>query len=402
MPKSVWLLVIGTFINITGSSLIWPLNTIYMHDHLGQSLSVAGFVLMMNAGATVLGNLVGGYLFDRLGGYKTIMLGISATVISLIGITIWHGWPHYIYFLILMGFGSGIVIPVMFALVGSVWPEGGRKGFNAIYLSQNLGVAVGPALAGPIADISFDYLFLSNLALYIIFLLLALITYRSIEPKIEKENSAQSTESQPFKANLYSLLILCSGFLLAWMAYSQWATTLSTHIQQQGIGLKQYSLLWTINGLLIITLQPIISPIVHKFEKQIKGQLIIGMVIMMLSFTIILFADSFKMFAIAMMVLTLGEIFVWPAVPTIANMLAPKGKGGTYQGIVNSIGSIGRMIGPFIGGIIVDFYNMNILIVFLCVLFIIAIIPCIIYDSPLKKRPRTYIKTHSELIRSKG
>lgn len=390
MPKSVWLLVIGTFINITGSSLIWPLNTIYMHDHLGQSLSIAGFVLMMNAGATVLGNLVGGYLFDKLGGYKSIMLGISITVISLIGITLWHGWPHYVYFLIVMGFGSGIVIPAMFALVGSVWPEGGRKGFNAIYLAQNLGVAVGPALAGPIAEVSFDYLFISNLCLYIIFFLLALITYRQMVPKIEKENSEKIVHGHPSKANFYSLLILCSAFLLAWIAYSQWSTTLSTHIQQLGIGLKEYSLLWSINGLLIITLQPIISPLVQKYEKQIKGQLVVGMLIMMFSFTLILFADSFKMFAVAMMILTLGEIFVWPAVPTIANMLAPKGKGGTYQGVVNSIGSIGRMIGPFIGGIIVDVYNMDVLIAVLCGLFIIGIIPCILYDRPLKKDSSKY------------
>jgi len=390
MPKNVWLLVIGAFINITGSSLIWPLNTIYMHDHLGQSLSVAGFVLMMNAGATVLGNLVGGYLFDKLGGYKSIMLGISITVISLIGITIWHGWPHYVYFLIVMGFGSGIVIPAMFALVGSVWPKGGRKGFNAIYLAQNLGVAVGPALAGPIAEISFDYLFISNLGLYIIFLLIALITYRHMVPKIEKGNDEKVIENNPSKASFYSLLILCSAFLLAWVAYSQWASTLSTHIQQLGIGLKEYSLLWSINGLLIITLQPLISPLVQKYEKQIKGQLVAGMLIMMGSFSIILFADNFKMFAVAMMVLTLGEIFVWPAVPTIANMLAPEGKGGTYQGIVNSIGSIGRMIGPLIGGIIVDVYNMDILIAVLCGLFIVAIIPCIVYDSPMKKKKSQY------------
>lgn len=210
--QNVWLLVIGTFINITGSSLIWPLNTIYMHDHLGQSLSVAGFVLMMNAGATVLGNLVGGYLFDKFGGYRSIMLGISITVFSLIGITIWHGWPHYVYFLIVMGFGSGIVIPAMFALVGAVWPEGGRKGFNAIYLAQNLGVAVGPALAGPIAEMSFDYLFISNLGLYILFLLLALITYRHMVPVIEKEKSETIVESHSSKANFTHCLFCVVHF----------------------------------------------------------------------------------------------------------------------------------------------------------------------------------------------
>ncbi|MFP3917965.1 MFS transporter [Lysinibacillus telephonicus] len=391
MPKKVWLLVIGTFINITGSSLLWPLNTIYMHDHLGQSLSIAGLVLMINAGGTVLGNLVGGYLFDKFGGYKSIMFGILITVASLIGITFWHGWPHYVWFLTIMGFGSGIVIPVMFALVGSVWPEGGRKGFNAIYLAQNLGVAVGPALGGPIAEKSFDYLFVSNLGLYVIFLIIAAFSYRRMVPNKENEkNREKIVNDNSSKASLYSLLILSGGFLLAWIAYSQWSTTLSTHIQQLGISLKEYSLLWTINGLLIIILQPIISPIVQKYEKQIKAQLVFGMSVMMVSFIVIIFANNFKMFAVAMMILTIGEIFVWPAVPTIASMLAPKGKDGSYQGIVNSIGAIGRMIGPLFGGMIVDFYSMNVLMLILCAMFIISIVPCLLYDSPLKKEKEQY------------
>ena len=68
MPKALWLLVLGMAINVTGSSFLWPLNTIYIHDILGKSLSVAGLVLMLNAGASVIGNLTGGYLFDKIGG----------------------------------------------------------------------------------------------------------------------------------------------------------------------------------------------------------------------------------------------------------------------------------------------------------------------------------------------
>lgn len=78
------------------------------------------------------------------------------------------------------------------------------------------------------------------------------------------------------------------------------------------------------------------------------------------------------------------------AVPTIASMLAPKGKDGSYQGIVNSIGAIGRMIGPLFGGMIVDFYSMNVLMLILCAMFIISIVPCLLYDSPLKKEKEQY------------
>ena len=169
MPKIVWLLVIGMAVNVTGSSLIWPLNTIYLHNELGKSLSLAGFVLMLNSGASVLGNLLGGTLFDKIGGYRSILIGIVISGISLLGIIFLHGWPWYAVWLVILGFGSGIVFPSIYAMAGSAWPEGGRKTFNAIYISQNLGVALGAALGGFIADLSFTYIFILNFLMYAVF-----------------------------------------------------------------------------------------------------------------------------------------------------------------------------------------------------------------------------------------
>jgi len=136
MPRSLWLLVIGMMINVTGSSFLWPLNTIYIHDHLGKSLTVAGIVLMLNAAASVVGNLLGGVLFDKIGGYKSILLGIVITLISVVALMFNHSWPVYMYLLIFIGLGSGIVFPATYALAGTVWPEGGRKAFNAIYVAK--------------------------------------------------------------------------------------------------------------------------------------------------------------------------------------------------------------------------------------------------------------------------
>ena len=34
MPKAVWILIVGTFLNSIGSAFLWPLNSIYMHDYL--------------------------------------------------------------------------------------------------------------------------------------------------------------------------------------------------------------------------------------------------------------------------------------------------------------------------------------------------------------------------------
>ncbi|WP_093536806.1 MDR family MFS transporter [Psychrobacillus psychrotolerans] len=386
MPKAVWFLIIGMFINTMGNSFLWPLHTIYMHEHLGQTLTMAGFVLMINAGTGVIGNLLGGYLFDRIGGYKSIMFGIILSMISLVLLTFWHGWPEYIWFVAILGFSGGIIFPSMYALVGSVWPEGGRKAFNAIYLSQNLGVALGPAVAGLVADHNINNIFLANLLTYVLFLVVAGVYYRKmgLAPNINA-SVLKSSKKIKQKAPFYALLIVTIGYMFTWVAYVQWTSTISTHVLDLGITLKQYSLLWTINGGLILAAQPLIKPIINKLEHKIKTQMILGIAIFMASFVVVSYAEDYTMFIVAMVILTLGEVFIWPAVPTLAGQLAPKGREGFYQGIVNSMATIGRMIGPLAGGILVDVYGIQAMFFVLTLLIGLAIIPTLLYDRPLKK-----------------
>ncbi|WP_227396567.1 MDR family MFS transporter [Jeotgalibacillus aurantiacus] len=385
MPRSLWFLVIGMMINVTGASFLWPLNTIYISGELGKSLTTAGLVLMANAGASVLGNLLGGVLFDKIGGYRSIMSGIVITLAAVAGLTVWHGWPHYVFFMVIIGFGSGIVFPSMYAMAGSVWPEGGRRAFNAIYLATNVGVATGAALGGFVASFSFEYIFIANLIMYIVFFFIALLTYKNIElqPNIQT-NVLQERGKIKSKAAFNALLILCGGYLLCWVGYVQWQSTIADYTQQINIPLEQYSLLWTVNGLLIVAGQPLIKPIVKRFEHNLKIQMTIGTVIFMFSFGITAYAGDFMGFLAAMIVLTIGEMLIWPAVPTIASRLAPKGREGFYQGIVNSTATGGRMIGPLLGGIMVDLYGMPALFMLLIVLLVFSIGLTLLYDRPLR------------------
>jgi MFS family permease len=266
MPRALWLLIIGMAVNVTGSSFLWPLNTIYIHEHLGKSLSVAGIVLMLNSAASVIGNLFGGSLFDKIGGYKSIILGICITILALMGLTIWPGWPQYIFFLTLVGFGSGIVFPAMYAMAGSVWKEGGRKAFNAIYVAQNLGVAVGAALGGLVASYSFQLIFMANAAMYLIFMMIAVFGYRSIDTRTAMQtNILQENGAVKSHTKLYALLILSVGYLLCWVGYVQWQTTIAAYTQQLNISLNQYSILWTINGALIVLGQPVVNRLIKPF-----------------------------------------------------------------------------------------------------------------------------------------
>ncbi|MCT6925052.1 MFS transporter [Metasolibacillus sp.] len=386
MPRQVWYLVIGMFLNTVGSSFLWPLNAIYIHHHLGKTLTIAGFVLMLNSLAAVVGNLLGGYLFDKIGGFKTIVIGVTLNIGALSLLMFWHDWWPYVILLTVIGFSGGVVFPAMYALIGAAWPEGGRKAFNTLFLSNNVGVAIGPALAGFIADMNFEYVFKANFFTYLIFFLLVVTTYKRFDTKsMAPKNVLAERGGKESKAGLYALLTLCLALVLCWMSYSQWSATISSYTQGLGMSLSQYSVIWTINGLLVVGFQPVIRPLVRRWEKKLKHQLALGLVLMSFSFCIVAVAEEFTMFAAAMVILTLGEVFFTPIIPTIANQLAPKGRQGFYQGIVNSATTIGRMIGPLFGGMMVDIFDMQTLMWSVVVLLLVAIIPACAWHTNNKE-----------------
>jgi len=393
VPKALWLIIIGNIISVIGGSFLWPLNTIYLNGHLGKSLSLAGVVLMLNSAASVIGNMSGGYLFDKLGGYRAIMFGASITLLSLVGLTFWHDWPHYMIFLIFIGFGSGVVNPAIYAFAGASWKEGGRRAYNAMYVGANVGVAIGTALAGFIADISMEYIFVSNLLLYSIFYIIAFFNFRKISIDNQTQGMARgvaiestSMKSKENRSRLKALLIVSLGFGLCWVAYVQWQTTIATYTQDINISLKEYSMLWTLNGALIVFAQPLLSRFIKKFSLNLKAQILVGLVIFIGAFGLASVSNSFSGFIAAMIIMTFGEMLVWPAIPTIADMLAPNGKSGLFQGIVNSAATVGRMVGPVLGGVLVDLYGMEVLFITLLGLFVIAILSTLIYDKGLKNK----------------
>ncbi|MGO2870460.1 MAG: MFS transporter, partial [Staphylococcus equorum] len=241
MPKSVWWLVIGMALNITGSSFLWPLNTIYMNEQLDKSLTMAGFVLMINSFGMVIGNLLGGNLFDKLGGYPTIMIGTVICLISTTLLNFFHGWPWYAVWLVALGFGGGMIIPAIYALAGAAWPQGGRQTFNAIYLAQNLGVAIGAASGGFVAELSFNYIFIANLLMYVAFAVVAITQFNiKLDVKV-KSNDTMSLLSKQNRVQFTALSLLCVMFSICWIAYIQWESTIASFTQEINMSMSQYS-----------------------------------------------------------------------------------------------------------------------------------------------------------------
>lgn len=85
----------------------------------------------------------------------------------------------------------GMVFSGLYAAAGLTHPTGGRTGFNAIYVAQNIGVAVGPLLAGLLAKQGMSHVYIGSFVFAIAF-----AGYFLLFHKIDWKSERVSTETK--------------------------------------------------------------------------------------------------------------------------------------------------------------------------------------------------------------
>lgn len=366
-PLLIWFLGIGCLINVGGLSLLWPVNAIYIHTVLGKSMTVAGLLLMCYSAAGFVGSALGGWLFDKLGALSVLVFGLASSGLVILGPVFSRAWPVYVTVMILFGITSSMPFPVLSALAGRLWPEGGRRAFNFIYVANNLGVAIGTALGGVLAQWSFESVFLGICVAYAAFLGVVIFTFRPRLKQVEMRQASHSV-SEPLSSNAVNVgfsvipwgtvTIVLIGFVLGWSVYVQWQSSISVYMQAIGYPLTAYSVLWTMNGLLIFAAQPLVS-FITKRMPSLGMQMVTGIVMYAAAYSILLASQQYAAFVAAMVITTLGEVFVWPSVPAFIAKVSPQHRMGFLQGMVQSAATLGRMLGPLAGGYLYDHVGVH-------------------------------------------
>lgn len=353
----MWVIALGVFVNIVFFSLLWPVNAIYIHSILHKSMTVTGIVLFVYSLAGFFGHSIGGWLYDRYGANKVLLVNACISVLVIVLLVIWQQ-QFWIYSVLITIFGltSSVPFPIFNALVAQAWPKGGRRGYNFVYVIFNVGTAAGTAIGGLMAQWSFLVIFISLAFGNIIFFLIALILFRRYFPSHnsitrDKTNSQERTTYPTIHwGPIVTILI---GYGIAWCIYVQWMTIVPVYMQFIHLSTGAYSMLWTINGLAVVLFQPLVNWIVKRVPS-LTVQLVCGIPLFGFSFFCLMFSQSYFVFVLGMLLLTFGELLVWPAVPSILSLNTPPNKHGVIQGAVGSFAALGRMFGPLIGGMMYD------------------------------------------------
>lgn len=379
IPATIWLLGLACLLNVGGLSLLWPVNTIYIHNQLHQSMAVAGIVLMVFSGAGLLGSSLGGWLYDRVGAARVLIFSLAISCVVILAPAFTSNFIIYLGVMAVFGTACAVPFPVLNAVAGQAWPDGGRRAFNFMYVSNNIGVALGTALGGVLAAGSFHVVFYGIALCYAGLIVLCATGLRRPFADVRKHLQYATTSAHvnvqraPIPWGGVGLLLV--GYMLAWTIYVQWQSTVSVQMQSAGYPLTWYSLLWTLNGALIFVSQPLVSYVTKRIPT-LTVHMLSGTVLFALSFTVLLFAHHYTLYVIAMMLTTLGEIFVWPAVPAAIAQIAPANRLGMLQGLIGSSATCGRMIGPVVGGVLYDHGALQLVLI---VAIFSAILPFVLF-----------------------
>jgi len=148
-----------------------------------------------------------------------------------------------------------------------------------------------------------------------------------------------------------------------WITYAQWMSNVSVYIQNEGLGIKLYSYLWVYNGILLIVVQALMAKVSRS--KVLPWQILGGLVAIGGSFLLLTSASGVGVLFAAMTLLTVGEAVYVPGVPALINLYTV-GNEGRYQGLVNAFSSLGKALGPVIGGVVIAQFTSFSLLFLIC------------------------------------
>lgn len=384
-PVKTPLLLLGSLIYNIGISFIWPLTTIYMHQYLHQTLTVAAIILLLYYGTTLLGNEIGGWIFDRITPFKTIILGAFITSFCTLAMFLIPAWPFYPIFLVVYGIGDGIVTTAINSIATTMKSHASSYFFNLLYMTRNLGLVVGSLLVGLVTIYGPRAWFISAFGFFAVFIFLILACFKKLDQHNLVQDIEQKSMTVGVQRSFWVILSLICCMFFCWLAYEQWDSNLSVHMLNNGITTAQYSFCWTLNSALIAISQPILTYFDDFLSKRINGRLYLGFALFASSFLILIGANSYWHYLLAMFILTCGEALAFPAVSAYVHMHAPKSQAGRYQGLVLAGTSAGRALAALFGAVLLNFIKMPILLLILASLIILALINFSIFNNLSKK-----------------
>ena len=344
LPRAAWILFLGTFLNKFGTFVI-PFLTLYL-TRRGFSTAEAAIALGAYGAGHFVASGVGGYLADRIGRRKTIVLSMFSVALTMVLLSQAQTFAAVVILTMLAGLTGELYRPAGSALLADLVPQGQRVTAFAMYrLAFNAGWAFGPAVAGFMVKASYFWLFVGDAITSMLFGVVAWFALpHGVRASRDESGWPEALRVIARDHRLHQFLVasLAIGFV-----FFQMSSTFGLHITGKGISPTWYGVILSLNGVMVVAFELLITTYSQRFPA--RTAMAFGYVLIGLGFAANAFAETVPAFALAMVVFTLGEMAAMPVASAYVADLAPEHMRGRYMGMNGFVWALALVLGPSLG-----------------------------------------------------
>lgn len=364
LSKEIWYISLISLVNRAGTMVI-PFLSLYLTKNLEFSMDDAGWILAFFGIGSVIGGWLGGKLTDVFGFYKVMTTSLFLTGLCFIGLQyVSSFWGLCFGILITMSIADSFRPAIYVSIKSYTIEENRTRAIGLLRLAINLGMGVGPTLAGLII-VSKGYNILFWIDGVTCILAILLFSYLVKEPKkqplkIESESDVVSKPKNIVYRD-FTYWIFIAMFFFMGMAFFQLVITMPLYYEGVfGLNEFQIGLFWMINIGLIISLE---MPFLSYLEKQsitITKLILFACLLMSISFYVLYQNFWIGILVISMSLITFGEMLGFPYTNRFALSRAKEGFEGSYMALYAMAFSLSHIFSSKIGLSIVDSFGYQI------------------------------------------
>jgi len=345
LPRAFWALWVCQLVNRLGS-FVQPFLVLYLTQDRHLSAGTAGAVAAAVGVGSVVSQLVGGWLSDRIGRRRTMLVGFLGTAAALILLgsarsmeTIWAA-------AFVVGLMGDLFRPAVQATVADLLqPRERVRAYGLLFWAINLGFSVSTVSAGVLASIGYNLLFWINASTSVVAALVILRMVPESRPTLD-EGPRRPLLPVALRDTTFLLMILIQiGYATI---YFQGYSTLPLAMAADGLPSSTYGLVIALNGVVIVVIQPFVGRRLAALDRsKLLGS---SMLIVGLGFGIGSVVHSWWGYGLSVVVWTIGEIGYAAVIGAVLADLAPVDLRGGYLGLAGSMSfGLGSVIGPLLG-----------------------------------------------------
>jgi predicted MFS family arabinose efflux permease len=359
LPRPVWVVFVSTLVNRAGSMVLAFL-VLYLTRDRGFSAEHAGFILFLYGVGAIVAGPIAGRLADRWGSVPLMRASLFLSAAMLLVYPFAKTTPTIIAATLALAMLTEAFRPAAMSFFGEVVEPGRRKSAFAVYrLAINLGMAIGPAVGGILATISFRYLFVADAATS---LAAGAVLAAIVLPRPDRSRNRAPNEdlSTPTRLRLSTAAHADPRFLFFLLCVLPVVVVFFQHISSMplfivrdlGLSAATFGLLFSLNCILIVILEvPLNASTSHWSHRR---TLALGALLSGAGFGIMAFARGVPMLVLSVVVWTFGEMLFFPSSAAYATDAAPEERRGEYSGLYTMTFSLAFAIGPWAGTVVLE------------------------------------------------